>query len=209
MSEKEYWNKFYADIVSDKHLTIPSQFAAFFLGETNDVDLVIEFGCGNGRDSAFFARHGKKVIALDLSTDGISINKKKYSDISNLNFETCDVTKNLPNLGINLDIPKSIYARFFIHALQTDGIAKFFDNCVKLMSPRDKLFLEYRTVEDTDRAKTTSLHYRNFLRVKEVEQLLNACQLKTLYFTQGIGYAKWKDDDAFVARHIIGLAKND
>ena len=208
MNEKEYWNKFYIDSVSKKSLTIPSQFAAFVLGETNDLDLIIEFGCGNGRDSAFFARHGKKVIALDLSTDGISINKNIYSDISNLNFKVCDVTKILPDLGYNLDTPKSIYARFFIHALKSDGIAKFFDNCAKLMSPKDRLFLEYRTTEDSDRIKTTGLHYRNFLNVKEVEKSLNACQLKTSYFTQGIGYAKWKDDDAFVARHIVGLNQN-
>ena len=208
MSEKEYWNKFYTDIVSDKHLTIPSQFAAFVLGETNDVGAIIEFGCGNGRDSAFFARHGKKVIALDLSMDGIAINKKIYSDISNLDFEVCDVTKSLPDLGFNLDVPKSIYARFFIHALKSDGIAKFFNNCAKLMSSGDQLFLEYRTTEDTDRIKTTAFHYRNFLDVNEVEKLLTACQLKTSYFTKGIGYAKWKDDDAFVARHIVGLAQN-
>ena len=32
-------------------------------------------------------------------------------------------------------------------------------------------------------------------------------KLKNLYFVEGLGYAKYKDDDAFVARHVI--EKND
>jgi len=38
--------------------------------------------------------------------------------------------------------------------------------------------------------------------------MLNANGLKTSYLVQGLGFAKWKVDDAFVARHIIGTIKN-
>jgi SAM-dependent methyltransferase len=208
MNEQEYWNKFYVDNASEKKLVVPSQFAAFVLGETHNTDIIIEFGCGNGRDSAFFARHGKNVFAFDLSSDGIAINQKTYEDATNLKFQSCDVTADLPEMGFNLNAPKAIYARFFIHALQTDDIAKFFANCAKLMTPQDQLFIEYRTEEDADRKKATGAHYRNFLSAKEVETMLNANGLKTSYLVQGVGFAKWKNDDAYVARHIIGSMKN-
>jgi cyclopropane fatty-acyl-phospholipid synthase-like methyltransferase len=208
MNEQEYWNKFYSDNVSEKKLTVPSQFAAFVLGETHAIDSIVEFGCGNGRDSAFFARHGKTVFALDLSSDGIAINQETYAHVSNLKFHACDVTADIPDIGLNHNEPKAIYARFFIHALQTEDVAKFFANCSKLMSPQDLFFIEYRTEDDAERTKATSAHYRNFLNAAKVEAMLNANGLKTSYLVQGLGFAKWKVDDAFVARHIIGTIKN-
>ena len=62
----EYWNKYYASREVLK-LSAPSQFAAFVAQEAGDAHLIIEVGCGNGRDSLFFARHGFQVVAIDGS----------------------------------------------------------------------------------------------------------------------------------------------
>ena len=55
--KNEYWNHFYASRDALK-LSAPSQFAAFAAQEAGDAHLIIEVGCGTGRDSLFFARHG-------------------------------------------------------------------------------------------------------------------------------------------------------
>lgn len=60
---KEYWNEYY-ETTADNNSTevpklIPSQFADFVLNEFQDRTRFIDFGCGNGRDSFFFADHGK------------------------------------------------------------------------------------------------------------------------------------------------------
>ena len=55
--------------------------------------------------------------------------------------------------------------------------------------------------------KSTSEHFRNFLRIDDVEGMLNTHGMKTSYLAQGIGFAKWKNDDAYVARHIVELTK--
>jgi len=129
-------------------------------------------------------------------------------NVTSLKFHTCDVTADIPDIGLNHNEPKAIYARFFTHALQTKDVVTFFANCSKLMSPQDLLFMEYRTEDDAERTKATGAHYRNFLNAAKVEAMLNANGLKTQYLVQGLGFAKWKVDDAFVARHIIRSIKN-
>lgn len=203
-----YWNNFYMENSKQKELLLPSQFAAFVLGESHDNEVVIEFGCGNGRDAAFFARHGKNVAAYDLSSSGITINRETYSGLRNLTFDICDAVKTVPEIRFNSDISKSIYARFFIHALNTEEIQKFFKNCRKMMSENDSLFIEYRTKEDAKRKKSTADHYRNFLDPALIDKMLSDVGLSTSYFVQGIGFAKWKEDDAAVARHTIRIKRS-
>ena len=51
--------RFYSHSTLEEDLMSPSQFVT--------VHTIIEFGCGIGRDFAFFARYGEKVFAFDLS----------------------------------------------------------------------------------------------------------------------------------------------
>jgi len=55
-SEKNYWNTFYSKF----DLQHPSQFCVTTAIEARSQP-IIEFGCGNGRDSMYFATHGFKV----------------------------------------------------------------------------------------------------------------------------------------------------
>ena len=55
-TEKDYWNSFY----SENGVVMPSQFCALFVSEIDSDALVIEFGCGNGRDALFLALRGKE-----------------------------------------------------------------------------------------------------------------------------------------------------
>ena len=68
--KSDYWNSYYASRAVLK-LSAPSQFAAFVAQEAGDAHLIIEVGCGNGRDSLFFARHGFQVVAIDGSEAAI------------------------------------------------------------------------------------------------------------------------------------------
>ena len=60
----QYWDNYYASKDASR-VPIPSQFAPFALQEAGKPDVVLEFGCGMGRDSIFFARQGVKTIGLD------------------------------------------------------------------------------------------------------------------------------------------------
>ena len=74
------------------------------------------------------------------------------------------------------------------------------------MKPNEKLFVEYRTDKDSKRKKIYDNHYRNFIKPSFIEELFNHFNLKITYSVEGVGYAKYKDDDAYVSRMIF--AKN-
>ena len=74
---KSYWNKYYS-----KNLGLQEQtsFAIHVLNMMSAGDAILELGCGNGRDSFFFASHGIQVYALDQSE--IVINQIKGENIN-------------------------------------------------------------------------------------------------------------------------------
>ena len=88
--DASYWNKFYADDAVDIHY--PSQFAAFVRSEINRDSTIIEFGCGNARDAAFFAKQGCQVVAVDSSSEVIANNQTNnvFGDrLTYLCFDPC------------------------------------------------------------------------------------------------------------------------
>ena len=62
----DYWDTYYAERSSTRR-PLPSQFATFVAGELEGPHRVIELGCGNGRDSIFFAGNGHDVTGVDGS----------------------------------------------------------------------------------------------------------------------------------------------
>lgn len=75
--DKHYWERYYqlqrqADPTKVQH----SLFAEFVLSELADRDLqacsLLELGCGNGRDSLFFAHHNLNITAIDQAREQIA-----------------------------------------------------------------------------------------------------------------------------------------
>jgi len=94
-------------------------------------------------------------------------------------------------------------ARFLLHALTDDQITAFFQNCKKASKPHDLLMVEYRTEKDRHRNKVTPKHYRNYLSAEEIEAKAKENGFSMIFLTEGTGFAKWLDDDAYVARQIF------
>ena len=64
--EKEYWDTFYKQEKTKSDILPPSQFAAFTAGMLSTKEsLIIDYGCGTGRDSIFLTNYAEKVIAVD------------------------------------------------------------------------------------------------------------------------------------------------
>ena len=203
MKKSDYWNFFYKTEVNKINLNHPSQFATFTVGETSNITSLLEFGCGNGRDALFFSNHYKNVYALDGSNEIINKNKILYSNIKNLKFIKYNLNDDFNNRNILSSKKKAIYARFFLHALTDKEIQSFIGLCSKLLKKNERLYIEYRTDKDKKRNKETQKHYRNYINPNSINKLLKRFNLKNLYFVKGLGFAKYKEDDAFVARHII------
>ena len=205
MTVQDYWNSFYSGKAYQDLLIRPSDFAKFSLDfvKKNNVTRLVEFGCGNGRDTNFFLHADLDVFALDASEEAV---QKTCAQGTKTNKARCfvhDVSKELPSEVRNSEVRTCFYARFLLHALTDDQITAFFHHCKKASKTHDFLMVEYRTEKDRHRNKVTPKHYRNYLSAEEIVTKAKENEFSTIFVTEGTGLAKWLDDDAYVARQIF------
>lgn len=204
----EYWNSFYTrQVVGD--LSVPSQFAAFIANELRSVQGVIDVACGSGRDSFFFARYFSEVVGIDQSKAAVMRCRELSTahDIQNLRFEKTSATdehlvSSIHDLRRRSGGPVLVYARFFLHAINDDEEAVFFDRVSEGLNQGDYFSIEYRTVRDASNVKSTPDHFRRFVQPSKVLSALDARNFTVEYSVEGFGLAKYKQDDAYVARSI-------
>jgi len=202
--DKEHWDQFY----SRWTMLVPSQFCVMVAQDLAPTTQVIEFGCGNGRDSFFFAHCGLRVLAIDASHSAIdhaaSIETHNGIDIT---FKQADVG-NLEQLSDAISEwrdPNSrtiFYARFFLHSIDEDTQNRLLRYTRQLMNSEDRLFLEFRTSQDAERPKEFGQHYRRYIDPDKFKAVLESLDLKVLYSVSGYGMAVFKEEDAHVARFV-------
>ncbi len=197
-----YWQNFYKNKKLHKNIDFPSQFAIFCIGEKSDENNLIEFGCGNGRDALFFSKYFKKIYAFDKSKFAIDYNKKNFSKIKNLNFYKYDINDKFRFIKLK-NKKKFIYARFFLHTLNNNEINHFTKLCSYLLNKNEKVFCEYRTVKDKSKKKVFRNHFRNYLNPKNISKIFKSQKLIRFYEVEGQGFARYKTEDAHVARQIF------
>ena len=198
-----YWNNFYKNKIN----MLPTQFAVFVANEYPEKNKVIDFGCGSGRDTLFLAKFYKKVIGIDASSEIIARNKKLKNSNKNITF----LLNDLSNENVLVDLLNNelgqienciFYARFFIHAVDEDIENKLL-NLYKICRSNNLLALEFRTSKDENLKKQFGNHYRRFIDLNNLIDKVQNLKLRVKYLVEGQGYAKYKVDDAYVARLIV------
>jgi cyclopropane fatty-acyl-phospholipid synthase-like methyltransferase len=208
MSElSNYWNAYYKDADRIVQL-VPSQFAAFVASEVADVDVVLDLGCGSGRDSIFFARHFARVVGVDASESAIQgcISRSEQLGVGERASYLCEDIQS-PVLEQALrDVVGTqrtlIYSRFFLHAITEEAQHALLAMASSLMGTGSVLALEFRTGRDAALKKETPGHFRRYIDTAAFLQSLTQYGLEVKYFVEGFGYAKYKSDDAHVARVV-------
>lgn len=203
-SRSDYWDRYYArsDAVSRP---VPSQFAVFVAGELTEPHRIVEFGCGSGRDSIFFAAHGHQVVAVDGSQSAVDAAGAVAEELGEkVEFLQADITApDLASLIADGGGRTVVYARFFVHAITEDEEGAFLDTAAALTRPGDLLAVEYRTVRDQSGAKETGAHYRRFVNPAAFDHAAAQRGFTVQYAVEGFGFAKYKQDDAYVARRLL------
>jgi len=206
-TRKNYWSSFYSAHSKYGKLTPPSQFAAFVAQELEPESAIFDVGCGNGRDSIFFAEMGFKVIALDASEDAIKFVTKAARErkIENLRAVLSDINSPVfrETLGELKHNKACVYARFFLHAISEDEQEAFFSAISDLLQSGNWIAFEYRTAKDQPLKKEAPVHFRRYQPAERVNEKLQDLGFKLLYAIEGQGYAKYKTEDAIVARCLF------
>ncbi len=200
----DYWNAYYAERSTTRR-PLPSQFATFVAGELEGPHRVIELGCGNGRDSIFFAGHGHDVTGVDGSDAAVASSTAlagALGEPATFLQSTIDDPA-LPERLAGSPGPHLVYARFFVHAITDAEEQTFLDLAAAITSPGDGLAVEYRTVRDRVGAKETGAHYRRFVLPASFQARAQERGFEVTYAVEGFGFAKWRHDDAYVARTLF------
>lgn len=219
-TEKDYWNSFYDSAA--KNIIDSSPFAVFVadkLADRRDAMPIVEFGCGNARDTLYFGSLGFSVFASDLSKVAIESNRKKAQDRNVVaSFDICDCTddgsvggliQKTRNAGkkeqggneVNPNI--AVYNRFFLHSIDAEQEKAFLSLLGKYLLPNDELYMEFRCDLDEALDKVYGKdHYRRYVKTSDLVVFLDSIGFDIKYNHTGQGLAKYKSEDPFVSRLI-------
>jgi len=202
----QYWDLYYK---KRKAPINPSSFALFCNENYLDRNChILEFGCGNGRDSFYFAKT-HRVTAIDESTVVVAANRTRamQEGVLSLDFINGEFGREVLGLPNEVD---AVYGRFVIHAMPEDAETRVLRESWRLLRNGGKLFLEFRTTRDPLMAKGVQIggaeritdHYRRFIDFKEFCAKLSYLGFGLEFSVEKQGLAAHGSDDPIVGRIV-------
>ena len=198
-----YWNEFYR-----KHKEFsPSLFAQSLVDKLEEGKYLLELGCGNGRDSLFFANNGVYVTAIDASEPAISYLKDSKAH-ENMLFICDDFVKSEPIYQRQYDY---IYSRFTLHAISEREEHRLLNNVTKALKANGKLFIEARSIHDEifgmgqmveKNAYIYNDHFRRFIDMDELKSKLVERGFSILYAEESDEFSPTEDSKPMLIRMI-------
>lgn len=196
--DKQYWENYYSTTGAPQASSLFAQFV--FDKHLKPGETLIELGCGNGRDSTFFAHRGLDVMAVDQCQDEIVLLEKNNS-LQNLKFLNKDFTK-LEALG-PLD---HIYSRFTLHSISAEDENNVIAWAHQNLKPGGKLLVEARgkqnelyqlgqPVEGEPDAYIYDNHYRRFVDLDGLCEKLTATGFNLISAEEDSGFAPFGETD--------------
>lgn len=194
IDDHDYWNKFYA---ANGVVHKPSSFARhtednyFEYGKT-----LLELGCGNGRDAIFFAEKGKKVSALDLSSQ--TIQRLSSMNLKNASFFNQDFSR-LSNFK-DFDY---VYSRFTLHSISDESEKMVLQQLPKVIKSGGLFLLEARSLKDEKLAKTFGKgHFRRYLDYEATVTKIERLNFKVLEKVESQGLSPYQNENPFLIRIV-------
>ncbi len=206
---KDYWKNYYQARLSAKEQE-QSNFASFCVKHFfKKESKLIELGCGNGRDSLYFAKNKLKVLGIDQCENVIEFLNKEY-DLKNLSFESMDFTA-LKDFDEGFD---TIYSRFTLHSINETQQNRLFEWIKRNLKPKGILAIECRGQQNSlyrlgvmveEDAFIYENHYRRFVNFKNLVELLSE-DYELLFAKEDRGFAPFKNEDDIFIR-IVGVKR--
>lgn len=213
VAHRRQWMSFYHDADRAAVPAEPSSFARWMTGLEDRDALVVDVGCGTGRDVLYFARDGRRSIGLDYAAHGFgpagAAAGQEGLPVSFEPFNLCDL-RNVLAVGTRLahdSGPRIVFARFLVHALGEQARQNLWRLSQLALRGGGRLYLEFRTPRDSTTKHAFGNRYRNYVEpdvvVREIEQRGGRIQ----YRTEGQGMAPYASEDPHVCRLVASWSE--
>lgn len=216
--DKQYWNKFYKKHSDKKDISACSTFASFCCEKYFTKRLsIVDLGCGNARDSLYFARQGHDVLAVDQSLELCVTENNTHQNLQYLNDdfinpshhqEGLETTEYHPDL-LPVDV---FYSRFTIHSITERGQEHLLNKVYACLREKGLFCIEVRTTKDPkfgigkhicDTTYFNDGHNRRFIDSHEFLNKILSLGFKLRYFNEQDNLSIHKDDNPVLMRIIL------
>ncbi|MEA2551141.1 MAG: hypothetical protein QOE25_910 [Actinomycetota bacterium] len=203
------WENFYATTTFDA----PSPFFQWVVTTPNLPGIVVDLGCGDGRDTFALARSSGTALGLDLSEIGLRTAQQRSSTVPEQDrpsFVRCDFDDRdaLRSALESLDRgPGSDavlwYGRFLLHALPPDTQEILLEEINRCAQDGDLIALEFRTLADDGLPKAHSLPTRYYVDPAQLlATLTDTYGFSVLSSEEGTGLSPFGNEDPQLFRVI-------
>ena len=216
--DKQYWSKFYRDHSYRGDISECSTFAKFceenfFKHQRSIVDL----GCGNARDSFYFAKLGHDVLAVDQSIDSSVKEGKAHHKLQFLEDDFIKPSHHSDDKHTNEYHPDLLpidvfYSRFTIHSITSEEQDRLLTKVFEYLRGEGLFCIEVRTTKDTkfgvgehicDTTYFNDGHTRRFVDSQKFLNAVLSLGFKLLYFNEQDDLSIYKDDNPVLMRIIL------
>lgn len=211
---KKYWEEYYAGapIKPPVNASLFAQWTHAWC-EEHDVtgsSSLLDIGCGNGRDSTFFAKSEWQVTAVDIAA---------RPDTSKDEFTF--VQAGMEDLASKIDSKfDAVYSRFSLHAVPKVIADAAVTYSFEALKSGGRVFIEARSVNDdlygkgdpvpnekdafSARTDHAAAHYRRFLRLEEITQQVEDLGFRVEYSAESRDFAPHKNERPACVR-VVGV----
>jgi cyclopropane fatty-acyl-phospholipid synthase-like methyltransferase len=199
--DKQYWEKFYSGMIAPVN---PTPFARYFFEKyMTQGQCILDLGCGNGRDSVFFARHGLYVTGVDQCAQELARIQTNECE-HRLSLVACDMSE-FPQGKYH-----AIYSRFSLHAVSEATENILLAEISRSLAENGLLALEVRSTKDdlfgvgqpAGRNAFVTTHYRRFVDFHEIQEKIKALGFRIVEANESRGFAPYQNEDPVVIRVI-------
>ncbi len=185
-----------------------SPFARWVNEEFPSEAMLVDAGCGGGRDSRLFARAGRPVLGVDYSLGAVlRANRWAARRAPNASFEPLNFYDGRAALAMGArlsraDHPVDLYAQFLLHALEDRGRVNFWRMASMALRGGGRLFVEFRTERDARNSHFFGKHFRRYLDPDLVVAEIEANGGRVVHREAGTGLAPFRSEDPHVCRIV-------
>jgi len=190
MTDKEFWKEKWVN--PEDRIPNPFTKKVYKILKDKQYKKLLDIGCGDGRDTLYFAKKGFHVTAVDFSTSGIEHLQKEKEDLN----ITCLQGK-IQDIQFSENSFDVIYAHLSLHYFDDKITTNIFTNlhsilkkngmiCIKVKSTNDKLCGKGKKIEENMYLYEDQI--RHFFDKKYLKEKLHKFKIINIEETSSVYY---------------------